>query len=144
MRINRLRRRESITLLGCAVAVETRVTHPAGAVRARKQSYYCTAANGSKVPSKAAAAKSHSMTSSAAGNQCGRQVEARDFGGHLGRQPIKTRMRSMLLPNLSKDAHDGSHQAASMSRAIGITNGAKSDGAQEKTGGQTAGLEQRP
>ena len=54
------------------------------------------------------------------------------------------RMRPMLLPNLSKDAYDGSHQAASMSRAIGITNGAKSDGAQEKTGGQTAGLEQRP
>ena len=80
MRINQLSRRESITLLGCAVAVETRVTHPADAVRARKQSYYCTAANGSKVPSKAASAKSHSMTSSAAGNQCGRQVEA----SHLG------------------------------------------------------------
>src|SRR5437879_13888596 len=80
MRINRLRRRESITLLGCAVAVETCVTHPADAVRARKQSYYCTAANGSKVPSKAAPAKSHSMTSSAAGNQCGRQVEASRLG----------------------------------------------------------------
>src|SRR5260370_38828632 len=79
MRINRLRRRESITLLGCAVAVETRVTHPADAIRARKQSYYCTAANGSKVPSKAASAKSHSMTSSAAGNHCGRQVEGRDL-----------------------------------------------------------------
>jgi len=80
MRINRLRRRESITLLGCAVAVETRVTHPADAIRARKQSYYCTAANGSsKVPTKAASAKSHSMTSWAAGNQCGRQVEARDL-----------------------------------------------------------------
>ena len=52
--------------------------------------------------------------------------------------------RPTVLPNLSKDAYDGSHQAASMSRAIGITNGAKSDGAQEKTGGQTAGLEQRP
>jgi hypothetical protein len=52
MRINRLRRRESITLLGFAVAVETRVTHPADAIRARKQSYYCTAANGSKVPIK--------------------------------------------------------------------------------------------
>src|SRR5712691_1292828 len=85
MRINRLRRRESITLLGCAVAVETRVTHPADAIRARKQSYYRTAANGSKVPAKAASVKSHSMTSSAAGNQCGRQVEA--HGGHLGRQP---------------------------------------------------------
>ena len=60
--------------------VETRVTHPADAVRARKQSYYCTAANGSKVPSKAASAKSHSMTSSAAGNQCGRQVEASRLG----------------------------------------------------------------
>jgi len=79
MRNNRLRRRESITLLGCAVAVETRVTHPADAIRARKQSYYCTAANGGKVPSKATSAKSHSMTSSAAGNQCGRQVEARDL-----------------------------------------------------------------
>src|SRR6266481_125450 len=66
MRINRLRRRESITLLGCAVAVETRVTHPADAIRAGKQSYCCTAANGGKVPSKAASAKSHSMTSSAA------------------------------------------------------------------------------
>ena len=44
MRINRLRRCESITLLGCAVAVETRVTHPADAIRARKQSFYCTAA----------------------------------------------------------------------------------------------------
>src|SRR5260370_32369684 len=79
MWINRLRRRESITLLGCAVAVGTRVAHAADAIRARKQSYHCTAANGGKVPSKAASAKYHSMTSAAAGNQCGRQVEARDL-----------------------------------------------------------------
>ena len=70
--------------------------------------------------------------------------KVRAAGPYRSGAQLIARMRSMLLPNLSKDAHDGSHQAASMSRAIGITNGAKSDGAQEKTGGQTAGLEQRP